>query len=150
MDKPLIVQTIQLALTPVFMLVAIGNIMNILSTRLGRIVDRSRVLQDRHPETAGPEHDAVVREIRFVDRRIHLIGRAILWLVIASLCVGVTVVLLFVEDLAGINLKPLVSIIFVAALALLIGALLLFLRETREATAALRIPETYLELERKL
>ena len=75
---------------------------------------------------------------------------AILWLVIASLCVGVTVVLLFVEDLAGINLKPLVSTIFVAALALLIGALLLFLRETREATAALRIPETYLELERKL
>jgi hypothetical protein len=40
--------------------------------------------------------------------------------------------------------------VFVAAVALLIGALLLFLRETREATAALRIPETYLELERKL
>ena len=40
MDKPLIVQTIQLALTPVFMLVAIRNIMNILSTRLARIVDR--------------------------------------------------------------------------------------------------------------
>jgi hypothetical protein len=62
----------------------------------------------------------------------------------------VTVVLLFVEDMAGIDLKPLVSTIFVASLALLIGALLLFLRETREATAALRIPETYLELERTL
>ena len=83
-------------------------------------------------------------------RRIHLIGRAFLLLVIAGLCVGVTVVLLFVEDLAGIDLKALVSIIFVASLALLIGALLLFLRETREATAALRIPETYLELERTL
>jgi hypothetical protein len=150
MDKPLIVQTIQLALTPVFMLVAIGNIMNILSTRLGRIVDRSRVLQERHPETSGPDHDELVREIRLVDRRIHLIGRAILLLVIAGLCVGVTVVLLFVEDLAAINLKPFVATIFIAALALLIGALLLFLRETREATAALRIPETYLELERKL
>ena len=150
MDKPLIVQTIQLALTPVFMLVAIGNIMNILSSRLARIVDRSRVLQTMHPETSGPEHDAVVREIRLVARRIHLIGRAFLLLVIAGLCVGVTVVLLFVEDLAGIDLKALVSIIFVASLALLIGALLLFLRETREATAALRIPETYLELERTL
>ena len=52
--------------------------------------------------------------------------------------------------MAGVDLKPLVSIIFVASLALLIGALLLFLRETREATAALRIPETYLELERRL
>jgi hypothetical protein len=150
MDKPLIVQTIQLALTPVFMLVAIGNIMNILSSRLARIVDRSRILQQMHPETSGPEHDAVVREIRLVARRIHLIGRAFLLLVIAGLCVGVTVVLLFVEDLAGIDLKALVSIIFVASLALLIGALLLFLRETREATAALRIPETYLELERTL
>jgi type IV secretory pathway VirB6-like protein len=150
MDKPLIVQTIQLALTPVFMLVAIGNIMNILSTRLARIVDRSRVLQQLHPETDGPEHDAVVREIRLVARRIHLIGRAILLLVSAGLCVGVTVVLLFIEDMAGVDLKPLVSIIFVASLALLIGALLLFLRETREATAALRIPETYLELERRL
>jgi hypothetical protein len=150
MDKPLIVQTIQLALTPVFMLVAIGNIMNILSTRLARIVDRSRILQQRHPETTGPEHDALVREIRFVDRRIHLIGRAILWLVIASLCVGITVVLLFIEDMTGIDLKPLVSTIFVVSLALLIGALLLFLRETREATAALRIPEPYLELERSL
>jgi hypothetical protein len=150
MDKPLIVQTIQLALTPVFMLVAIGNIMNLLSSRLGRIVDRSRVLQDRHPETSGPEHDAIVREIRFVDRRIHLIGRAILLLVIASLAVGVTVVLLFIEDFAGVDIKRVVATTFVAAVALLIGALLLFLRETREATAALRIPETYLELERKL
>ena len=150
MDKPLIVQTIQLALTPVFMLVAIGNIMNILSSRLARIVDRSRILQQMHPETSGPEHDAVVREIRLVARRIHLIGRAFLLLVIAGLCVGVTVVMLFVEDLAGIDLKALVSIIFVASLALLIGALLLFLRETREATAALHIPETYLELERTL
>jgi hypothetical protein len=150
MDKPLIVQTIQLALTPVFMLVAIGNIMNILSTRLARIVDRSRVLQQRHAETEGPEHDALVRELRFVARRIHLIGRAILWLVIASLCVGVTVVLLFIEDFAGIDLKPIVGTVFVVAVALLIGALGLFLRETREATAALRIPETYLELERKL
>ena len=150
MDKPLIVQTIQLALTPVFMLVAIGNIMNILSTRLARIVDRSRVLQQLHADTDGPEHDAAVREIRLVARRIHLIGRAILLLVSAGLCVGVTVVLLFIEDMAGVDLKPLVSIIFVASLALLIGALLLFLRETREATAALRIPETYLELERRL
>lgn len=150
MDKPLIVQTIQLALTPVFMLVAIGNIMSTLSARLGRIVDRSRVLQERHPETEGPEHDALVREIRRVDRRIHLIGRAIFLLVMASLCVGITVVILFVEDLAAVNLKPVIGTTFIAAVALLIGALLLFLRETREATAALRIPETYLELERKL
>ena len=146
----MIAQTIQLALTPVFVLVAIGNIMNLLSSRLGRVVDRSRLLQERHAATSGTEHDEVVREIRLVDRRIHLIGRAILLMVLAALAIGVVVVLLFVEEFAAIDLRPVVAAVFVAALALLMAALLLFLRETREATAALRIPETYMEWERKL
>jgi hypothetical protein len=145
-----IAQTIQLALAPVFVLVAIGNILNILSTRLGRIVDRSRHLVERHAQTTDAEHDAVVREIRLVDRRIHLIGRAILLLVLAGLSISLTVVLLFIEDFAALDLKLYVATTFVIALGLLMAALVLFLRETREATAALRIPETYLELERKL
>ncbi len=145
-----IAQTIQLALAPVFVLVAIGNIMNILSTRLGRIVDRSRQLVERHSQTTDAEHDAIVREIRLVDRRIHLIGRAILLLVLAGLCIGLTVVLLFLEDFAALDLKPYVATTFIAALGLLMGALLLFLRETREAAAALRIPAEYLERHRDL
>ena len=56
----MIAHTIQLALAPVFVLVAIGNILNLLSTRLGRIVDRARVLQQKHSETFGSDHDMVV------------------------------------------------------------------------------------------
>ena len=93
----MIAQTIQLALAPVFMLVAIGNIMNILSTRLGRIVDRSRHLQDRHVETEGPDHDEVVREIRAIARRIHLITRAIFLLVLARILEEVEVISLAEE-----------------------------------------------------
>ena len=146
----MIAQTIQLALAPVFVLVAIGNIMNILSTRLGRIVDRSRHLQELHPDTEGPEHDAIVREIRLVDRRIHLIGKAILRLVMSGLTIGFCVALLFVEELFDVNLQQVAGAAFFIAVLLLMSALWLFLKETREATAALRIPETYLELERKL
>lgn len=146
----MIAQTIQLALAPVFVLVAIGNIMNILSSRLGRVVDRSRVLQHRHRETEGAEHDAVVREIRLVDVRIKLIGRAILLLVSSGLCVGLTVALLFIEEFATLNLQPIAAGIFLVAIALLMAALLLFLKETRQATDALRIPRDFLELDRKL
>ncbi|MES2303487.1 MAG: DUF2721 domain-containing protein, partial [Pseudomonadota bacterium] len=100
-----IAQTIQLALAPVFVLVAIGNIMNILTTRLGRIVDRSRTLQKLHGETVGPAHDVVVVEIRYVDRRIHLIGRALLLLVLSGLAIGVTVGSLFVGEMVGRELR---------------------------------------------
>jgi hypothetical protein len=146
----LIAQTIQLALAPVFVLVAIGNILNTLSARLGRVVDRSRLLQQRHAETTGAEHDEIVREIRLVDRRIAMIGRAILLLVLSGLAIGLCVVLLFLEELFGVVLQHAAAIAFIVAIGLLMSALMLFMRETRAATAALRIPKTYLELERKL
>jgi hypothetical protein len=146
----MIAQTIQLALAPVFVLVAIGNIMNLLSTRLGRVVDRSRHLQARHGVTSGREHDLVVREIRHVDRRIKLIGRAFLLLVLSGLAVSLTVGLLFLEEMAHVELSRIAASSFFLAIALLMTALLLFLYETRIATAALRIPRDYLELERKL
>lgn len=146
----LIAQTIQLALAPVFVLVAIGNIMNILSTRLGRVVDRSRVLQQMHATTSGLEHDRVVREIRTVDRRIAMISRAILLLVLSGLTIGLCVALLFVEELFNVNLQQVAAAAFMVAIGLLMSALTLFMRETRHATAVLRIPETYLEPDRKL
>ena len=149
-SEGMVAQTIQLALAPVFVLVAIGNIMNILSLRLARVIDRGRILQERHPGTSGAERDSLVREMRILDRRIHLIGRAILLLVLSGLTIGFCVALLFVEELFKVNLQQVAGAAFFVAVLLLMSALWLFLRETREATASLRIPETYLELERKL
>jgi hypothetical protein len=146
----MIAQTIQLALAPVFVLVAIGNIMNILSGRLARVVDRSRHLQERHGATQGLEHDQLVIEIRTVDKRIHLIGRAILLLVLSGLTIGVTVALLFLEEIVQVDLQLAAAGFFLVAICLLMWALILFLREIRVATSSLRIPETFLELERRL
>lgn len=146
----MIAQTIQLALAPVFVLVAVGNILNLLSSRLGRIVDRSRALQDKHRETSGADHDMVVREIRLIDRRIDLVGRAILLLVLSGIAIGSTVAVLFLEELLGANLQNVASITFIVAIGLLMWGLILFLRETREASRALRIPEELLEKDREL
>ncbi|MFM5923338.1 MAG: DUF2721 domain-containing protein [Novosphingobium sp.] len=146
----MIAQTIQLALAPVFVLVAMGNILNLLSTRLGRVVDRARALQERHVATSGPDHDEVVAEIRMIDRRISLITRAIRLMVVSGLLVGTTVAVLFLEELAGLNLQRLAAATFLAAIALLMWALVLFLRETQVAADQLRIPQMYLELEREI
>lgn len=146
----MIAQTIQLALAPVFVLVAIGNVLNLISTRLGRVVDRGRALQAMHLTTTGPEHDMVVSEMRLVDRRMGLAMGAIRLLVMACLLIGVTVALLFVEELLGVNLQMVAAAAFICALVLLMWGLIMFLRETQVAGAALRIPRDYLELHRDL
>jgi hypothetical protein len=145
-----IAQTIQLALAPVFVLVAIGNIMNILTTRLGRIVDRSRTLQAQHATTTGRDHDVVVIEIRYVDRRIHLIGRALLLLVISGLAIGVTVGSLFIGEMTTLDTGIFTGLTFSVAIALLMTALVYLLMETRIAANSLRLPQELLELERDL
>jgi hypothetical protein len=142
----MIAQTIQLALAPVFVLVAIGNILGILTSRLARIVDRSRTLQDRHGQTEGAERDVVVREILSLDRRTTLVNRAITLLVIGGLFIGTTVAILFVEEIARINLQLVAAGAFLVAVALLMGALTLFLYETRVATQSLRIPRDFLDI----
>lgn len=142
----MIAQTIQLALAPVFVLVAIGNILNLLSGRLGRVVDRSRQLQDRFTRTEGPDREELVAEIRMIDQRISLITRAIRLMVIAGLSIGVTVAVLFLEELVRLNLQRLAAATFLLAVGLLMWALLLFLREIQVSAQQLRIPRMYLEL----
>lgn len=142
----MIAQTIQLALAPVFVLVAIGNILNLLSGRLGRVVDRSRQLQDRFTRTEGPDREELVAEIRMIDQRISLITRAIRLMVIAGLSIGVTVAVLFLEELVRLNLQRLAAATFLLAVGLLMWALVLFLREIQVSARQLRIPRMYLEL----
>lgn len=144
----MLAQTIQLALAPVFVLVAIGNIMNILTNRLARMVDRSRHLQTLHAGTKGSEHDGVVVEMRIIDQRIAHIGHALLLLVLSGLAIGSTVAALFLSELAGTDLRIVTAGTFVLAIALLMVALVLLLLETRLAARTLRLPPELLELER--
>lgn len=146
----MIAHTIQLSVAPVFLLVAMGNFLNLLSTRLSRVVDRWRELQTRYPKTQGVEHDAIVAEIRTLDRRLKLVSRSIRWLVLAGLSIGTTVATLFVEEMLGYPLEKLAAVLFLIAVGLLMGALAIFLVETRIAGQSLRIPRDYLEHHRQL
>src|SRR3546814_20247330 len=77
-DASAIAQTIQLSVTPVFLLVATGSLLNVLAGRLSRVVDRSRVLMARWPEPEGAEHGRVLAEFRAAHRRLRVITNSIL------------------------------------------------------------------------
>jgi len=51
-----ITHVIQLAVAPVFLLTAIGTLITALNNRLGRVIDRRRILQERLP--GGIAHPA--------------------------------------------------------------------------------------------
>jgi hypothetical protein len=143
----MIAQTIQLSVAPVFLLVATGALLNVLTGRLARVVDRSRDLITRWGETEGREHDRLVAELRAVDRRMDIINNSIMAAVGCGITVCMLVALLFVQELMGLNLGMAVSAVFALAMLLLLGSLILFLVEVRLAIRTIHVPIELLELE---
>lgn len=141
-----VIAVLQTALTPAFLLVALGSLLNILTGRLSRIIDRSRDLQDRHSATEGAEHDRLVSELRVIEKRMRVVGSSILLAVLSALTVCVMIGLLFLMGLSDISMAWVVVTVFMLALALMAGSLILFVREVGLATHAIYIPVEYLEL----
>jgi hypothetical protein len=124
-----ITRVIQLAVAPVFLLTAIGTLITALNNRLGRAVDRRRVVQERlqHASQEGVT-DARI-ELARLEQRSRLIYFAILAAVTAALLVCLVVAIAFVGALVNVELSKLVAVLFILAMVALIVSLALFLRE---------------------
>jgi len=127
-----IARIIQLAVAPVFLLTAIGTILSALNNRLGRIVDRRRVLQDRLRTPPGEEAARVkedVEELSLLAQRVRLIYHAIMLAVLCALFVCLLVAGAFLGVFITADLAKLVGTLFILAMFALIGSLGMFLRE---------------------
>ena len=148
-DLAILNRTIQSAVAPVFLLVATGNLINVMTGRLARVVDRSRSLEERYATTAGAEHERVVWELRRLDRRMGLVNTAIGMAVACGVVVCLMVAGLFLGRVAGFETGLAVALLFVLAMGLLIGSLALFLLEVRQATVTIRVRAELLERDRR-
>ncbi len=142
-----IAEIIQLSVTPVFLLVATGSLLNVFTGRLARVVDRSRVLIEQWGATEGREHERLVAELRVVDRRMDIINNSIAAAVACGIVVCLLVALLFAQAFVGFNLGAAAAWVFALAMLLLLASLLLFLVEVRLATRTIHVPMELLELE---
>jgi hypothetical protein len=142
-----IAETIQLSVTPVFLLVATGSLLNVFTGRLARVVDRSRTLIELWGTTDGQEHERIVAELRVVDRRIDVINNSIGAAVACGIVVCLLVALLFTQAVAGFDLGLAAAWVFALAMLLLLLSLALFLYEVRLAIRTIHVPMELLELE---
>jgi uncharacterized protein DUF2721 len=138
-DAPIasIASVIQLAIAPVFLLTGVGAILNVLTNRLARIVDRARTLE---AQLASASDDVCIRkELALLSRRGTLINWAISLSTVSIFLVCTVIVVLFVDAFLALNIPEVVAMLFIAAMLALIGGMLVFLHEIHLATASLRI-----------
>lgn len=127
---------LQLSLAPVFLLAAIGAVLNVMNSRLIWIVERVHKLELRidSRETRGRE----AGELPALLRRQQYAHLAINLSTTAAILICAVVALLFVSAFVRPSLGTAVALLWIASMVAVFSALICFLLETRIATSSMR------------
>ena len=120
-----VAHVIQMAVAPVFLLTGVGAILSVLTGRLGRLVDRFRVLTETVSELPAIQ----ARELSILTVRARWVHWAITLCTASALFVAIVIGALFVGAVANIDPSRIVSFLFIIAMTSLIIGLGCFLRE---------------------
>jgi|ERR1043165_617888 hypothetical protein len=138
-----IAKAIQLALGPVFLLTGVSGMLNVMSGRLSRIIDRGRALSE-HLETISPPMSEVEvsAELKMLEQRRHFTSYAITMCTIAALLVCLVIVALFLEVMFSVPLNWIIGALFTLGTLALVGGLTFFLREVHLSSKTVLIRPT--------
>lgn len=132
---PTVAHAIQQAVAPVFLLTGIGSILSVLTSRLGRVVDRFRRLTEL--KAGATEQHRL--EMRTLSRRARFSHWAISLCTVSALCICLSIAVLFIGVELRVDLSDTVSLLFVIAMLALVSGLLCFLREITLAAGVIEM-----------
>jgi len=121
--------TIQLSITPVILITGLGSLLLTMTNRMGRIVDRTRILAGQARAASAVERDHVEGQLRIMYRRAQIVRSAVTLGVSSMFCSGLLVVAIFADALLDANLEVFILGLFIMSIGLLLGALGAFLRD---------------------
>jgi len=130
---------IQLSVAPVFLLAGIGAFINAFAGRLGRIFDRSRILEADFADQQAEKQEEIQLELETLWRRARLAYFGIALDIIAALLVCLLIAIAFAGHFFSFEIRGLIGSLFIGAMLSLIGGLIAFLREVFIAVRCLSI-----------
>lgn len=136
---PGVTHVIQLALAPVFLFSGVAALLNVLTNRLGRIIDRARQLETFLPDLTGEHRTTMGDDIATLSRRARYMNRALSLCTTSALLICLVVAVLFASAFLGRDLSALIAVLFVGSTLCLIWSLVEFMREIRLGTQTLRM-----------
>lgn len=141
MDLTSISEIIKIAVAPVFLLAGISALLGVMTSRLGRIIDRSRILQRGLRDISGNDDELeriIGKEIQMLLVRGQYTNYAINFAASSALLVCIVIITLFFSGLIVVNLSAVIAVLFIICMGLLALSLTSFLVEVFLATRSMR------------
>jgi hypothetical protein len=107
-DPTTVTHGIQLAVAPVFLLTAVSGMIGSVANRLARIIDRARILEERLKNPQEAEFVSHTQlELTMLRKRGHLANGAIGLLTLCAFLIGLTIVILFLDETTAFEIDRL-------------------------------------------
>jgi hypothetical protein len=142
MDVPLVTQLVpvlQTAIGPVILISGIGLLLLTMTNRLGRAIDRARILVGNLPNTTETRRVKIAAQLQILWRRARLIRLAITLASVSALAAAILIIVLFLTALWQIETSWIIVVLFTVCMLCLIGSLALFIHDINQSLAALKL-----------
>ena len=142
MEVPLVMKLIpvlQTAIGPVILISGIGLLLLTMTNRLGRAIDRARILVGTLPNTNETRRVKIAAQLQILWRRARLIRLAIALASVSALAAAILIIVLFLMALWQIETSWIIVILFIVCMLCLIGSLALFIHDINQSLAALKL-----------
>ncbi len=142
MEVPLVTQLVpvlQTAIGPVILISGVGLLLLTMTNRLGRAIDRARILVGTLPNTTEARRVKIAAQLQILWRRARLIRLAIALASVSALAAAILIIVLFLTALWQIETSWIIVILFIVCMLCLIGSLALFIHDINQSLAALKL-----------
>ena len=134
-----LIPILQVAIGPVILISGVGLLLLSMTNRLGRVVDRSRLLAASLRQAGPDQRTGFSAQLEILSRRARLIRKAITLATVSVLLAAVLIITLFLGAVLHLEWGLVVVLLFIAAMGCLIGSLVAFLRDINLALAAMEL-----------
>ena len=137
-----ILPLIQLSITPVILISGLGALVISMTTRMGRIVDRSRNLAGLVRQAKGEERKHIEHQLEIMFRRARLMRLAMTLVISSIFTSGLLILLLFVGQLLEVEIAKAVLGVFMLSVVFMVGGMGAFIRDVFVSLQALDLEVT--------
>ena len=134
-----LIPVLQIAIGPVILISGVGLLLLTMTNRLGRTIDRARILYEKLRTEAPEEQDRTRAQLRILQRRADFIRQAIILATVSILLAALLIISLFFAALLRLDVGWLIMLSFSGCLLALIGSLLTFIRDVNQSLLALKL-----------
>ena len=134
-----LIPVLQTAIGPVILISGIGLLILSMTNRLGRAIDRARLIGSQLAGANLGERPPLEAQLRILWRRARVIRSAITLSAASALAAALLVILIFITAITGIDASWLVAGLFTLCMTSLIVSLVLFIHDVNQSLAALKL-----------